>query len=256
MRSDVDIVIRTCNSGVTLAECLSSAEEKLHYNKIIVIDHFSEDNTVDIARKFGCEIYFEGLGLGFATSFGIRCSSAKYLLFLDSDVIVKRENFVEDSIALLNDHRVGAVVGMSVGHPFSYGLPLGLTTFRREILEKIYIPGFVGSRETYFIQSFLRERHLKIVYLENAMIHNSLHRRNRYWPEWQGSWVRITAGLNPREVLYSMLVVFLMLLNSKKMRNILYIPIFQAKLLRGFINPDRWSHSLDPITKKGRVDTS
>jgi glycosyltransferase involved in cell wall biosynthesis len=241
MKKKVDIIVRTYNSESTLANCLKSVIELLPFSKIIVIDHYSKDRTREIANDYNCQIFLESEGLGRATMLGIEKSSSEVILFIDSDIIVKRGDFVDLAVEYLKNPGVGAVVGMSEGHKFSYGLPLGMTMFLRSSVENVHIPAAVMSRETYYIQRLFRERGLKVKYVPNSNIHISESRKYTYWPEWQGSWVRLTSGLNPREFIYSMMVVFLLLSNSRNVKNFLYFPIFQIKLLRGFLQPKKWS---------------
>ncbi len=238
----LDVIVRTFNSGRYLESCLSTARNFLPVNRLLIVDHNSTDSTLEIARKYGAEIYQEDVGLGFATSKAIEMAGTEYLIFLDSDVTIKREDFLEEAIKLIRKEKTGAVVGSAKGHIFHYGIPLGLTLMRLDLAKSVLIPANIEGRETFFIHCKLRENRLKVRYVRDSMEHHSVYRSYRYWPEWQGAQIRITAGVNPREVLYSLLVVFLMLSNSRKLRNILYTPVFQAKLLNGFLNPERWHH--------------
>ncbi len=241
-KSAVDVIIRTYNSGATLEKCISSVMKMKDLGRIIVIDHMSKDNTEAICRNAGCEYYREDKGLGFATSTGILKSNTPYVLFVDSDVQVLDFDFIPAGKKFLSDGKTGAVVGDTLDHPFSYGVPLGLTMFRRSDLLQIRIPDSIQGRETYFIQKYLRENHLRVRYIRNAKIHSSPVRSNIHWPEWQGSYVRITSGLNLREFLYSHLVIFLLLSNSKRLKNLIYFPVFQAKFTRGFLFPEKWKN--------------
>ncbi|MEM0158709.1 MAG: glycosyltransferase [Thermoplasmataceae archaeon] len=235
-----DIVVRTYNSGSTLKRALSSAMAMKGHGRVIVIDHMSVDNTEQICNELGCEYYTENTGLGYATILGIQKSGTPVIVFLDSDVEVLDREFILESAKLLENPKIGAVVGDTMGHPFSYGLPLGLTSFRRADLSRIEMPKEIAGRETYFIQKYMRDKHLKVKYVKNAKIHDSPARKNVHWPEWQGASVRIAGGFNLRELIYSYLVIFLMLLNSRNLKNIAYIPIFQAKFTRGFLSPESW----------------
>ena len=243
MENKVDVIIRTFDSESTIGNCLKSVTDYVPANRILIIDHYSKDHTLDIAKRYSCEVFLENEGLGKATTLGIENTTTDMILFVDSDITVKRSDFVKIASELMKNENVGAVVGMSIGHKFSYGLPLGMTLFKRAIIEKVNIPGYVMSRETYVIQKFFREKGLKVKYVPASNVHNPESRKNKNWPEWQGSWVRITSGLSPREVIYSLIVVFLLLSNSRNLRNFLYFPIFQAKLMRGFLEPEKWSKS-------------
>ncbi len=239
----LDVIVRTFNSESTIASCLASVKSLLPVNRLIVVDHHSTDGTLDTAKMFDCQVYLEDEGLGKATTLGIAQSSTDTILFIDSDITVKRADFVNLAREYLKNQKVGCVVGTSIGNNFSYGLPLGMAMFRRSDISGVKIPGNVMSRETYFIQRYFREKGLKVKYIPDSNVHNALSREYRNWPEWQGSWVRLTSGLNPREVVYSLMVAFLLLSNSRNIKNFFYIPIFQLKLLRGFLQPERWSRS-------------
>ncbi len=250
----VDVIVRTRNSGASLRQCLESASRSLPVRKFIVVDNHSSDDTVEIASGYGAEIYPENTGLGYATTLGISKAVTENIVFLDSDVLMRDPLFYHKASAILKERKVGAVVGQAIGHKLLYGLPLSLTVMPIKIASKISIDPRVMGRETYFMQKYLRDNGYKVRYLPDAMVHNSTHRSNRHWPEWQGAWVRNTSGMRPRELAYSMLVIFLMLSNSRKVRNFLYIPIFQAKLMRGFVHPLYWQDNLINIDKNRSVE--
>ena len=251
----VDVIVRTKNSAETLENCLSAARYNLNVNRLILIDSHSTDGTVEIASKFEAEIYCEDRGLGYATWLGIQKAETENIVFLDSDVVSIDPSFMHRALNLLHMGGTGAVVGQAVGHVFQYGLPLSLALIPLDLARGVQFNMGVMGRETYFIQKHLRRMGRKVRYVDNAIVHSSIHRGNIHWPEWQGAWVRNTSGLNLREVLYSFLVVFLMLTNSRNLKNFFYIPIFQAKILRGFIHPCQWQGSVnsskDPCKNTG-----
>ena len=53
----VSVVIPTYNSEKTLEKCLKSIMDQTFKNiEIIVVDRFSEDRTVEIAKRYGARI--------------------------------------------------------------------------------------------------------------------------------------------------------------------------------------------------------
>ncbi len=236
----MDVIVRTYNSGGTVERCLKSITEKIPLARIIVVDRNSEDGTLDACRRYGATLILEDAGLGKATSIGIAEARTDLVLFVDSDVEVIRGDFVQKGANYLEDSGIGAVVGVPPGHPFSYGLPLGMTLFRLSDISAVRIPEDVLGSETYFIRKRLRSARQRVRYIKDSMHHQSPYRGSKSWPEWQGAQVRRAAGLNPREVLYSALVIFLMLSNSKSLKNMAYTPIFFVKFLRGFARPSPW----------------
>ena len=57
MRELVSITIPTYNSERSLGECLVAAKKQTYKNtEIIVIDSYSKDKTLEIAKKFKCKL--------------------------------------------------------------------------------------------------------------------------------------------------------------------------------------------------------
>lgn len=243
-----DVVVRTYNSDEHLQECLGSILRCVPVNRLILVDRHSSDRTVEIAVAHNAEVILDEKGLSSATSIGISSTRSRLILFVDSDVVIEREDFFMKALKLLEENKTGAVVGMAVGHRFVYGLPLGLTLFKRETVAGIVFPLELQGRETYFIQRQFRKRRLAVRYVLDAMKHYGTYRSQPHWPEWQGSQVRLATGGSITELVRSFIVVLLMHMNSGRAKNVLYTPIFCTKLVRGYISPGRWGRM-----ERGRV---
>ncbi len=237
----VDVLIGTYNSGATIREALEAIHRFIPVHCLIVVDRQSTDGTVEIVREFGGRILPDPSGLGFARNAALRAADTDPVLFVDSDVRIVRPDFY--SIAVQEYARPGtaAVVGLSVGHRFRYGLPLGLTLTGRAWSLGARIPDSVQSRETYYLQRAARFQRKRVRYVDDAMVHYGTYRSVRHWPEFQGAWIRSTSGWSVRELAYAGEVVLLIHMNSRRPRNLLYSPIFYGKLIRGFLQPDRWA---------------
>jgi hypothetical protein len=159
-------------------------------------------------------------------------------VFVDSDVEVVDGEFLEKSSRLMSDERVGAVVGLAKGHLFAYGLPASLLVLRRRDFRGTIIPDYIDARETFFIQKRLDGLKLRTAYVRDAIIHRSQFRK--YKAEWEGANTRILPSPALKELLFALEVVLLLSLNSRSVRNILYVPIFYARFVRGFVNPRPW----------------
>jgi len=94
--------------------------------------------------------------------------------------------------------------------------------------------------ETIAFRRAIRRGSLKVRYVPDAMRHYGTFRRVPTWPEWQGAQTRLVAGWSPYELTYSLMVILLIHMNSRSPRNMLYTPIFYAKFVHGFLNPERW----------------
>jgi len=212
----------------------------LPVHRLIVVDRSSRDGTREIARAAGAEVYDDQTGLGRARNLALERAETDPVLFLDSDVVVVRSDFYARACEEYVKPGTAAVVGMSVGHRFRYGLPLGLTLVGRQWALRAGIPDSAQGRETYYLQRAVRRYKLRVRYVPDAMRHYGTFRRSPYWPEFQGAAIRRSSGWNPRELAYAAVVVVLMHVNSGRARNVLYSPVFYLKLLRGFLAPGRW----------------
>ena len=84
----VSINIPTFNSAKTLEETLSSIVNQRYKDiEIIIIDSFSKDQTLEIARRYNCKI-FSADSLAKAREVGVEKSSGKYIFLVDSDQIL------------------------------------------------------------------------------------------------------------------------------------------------------------------------
>jgi glycosyltransferase involved in cell wall biosynthesis len=236
----IDVLVATFNSAPTLEAALAAARRLLPVHRLIVVDRASTDGTQEIARRAGAEVYGDEVGLGYARNYALRLATTDPVLFLDSDVIITRPDFYARAWEEFAIPRTAAVVGMTVGHRFPYGFPLGLTMVGRQWALEAGIPDSVQSRETYFLQRAARRAGLKVRYVPDAMDHRGTYRAAPSWPEFQGAAIRSTSGMNPREPVYAFVVILLMHMNSGRPRDLVYTPIFYAKLLRGFLQPERW----------------
>jgi len=238
MTSDFTFCVCTYNSGETLRECLRSIRGIAEDSRLIVVDHNSQDETIEIASMFSAEIHRETMGLGYARQLCLDLAKTQFLVFVDSDVVIEREDFLETSYNLLSGEHFGAVVGVSKGHRFAYGLPASLLVLRKNDFSAKIIPDYIDARETFFIQRRLDKIGLKTFYVADSIIHRSQFRR--FKPEWEGANTRILPSPALRELAYALKVVILMSLNSQRPKNIAYVPVFYVKFLVGFANPGPW----------------
>jgi glycosyltransferase involved in cell wall biosynthesis len=83
----LSVIILTKNSERYLQRCLSSV---LFCDEIIVIDDYSDDDTLMIAKEFGCKIFFKNLDSNYSAqrNFGLNKASGDWILFVDSDEVV------------------------------------------------------------------------------------------------------------------------------------------------------------------------
>ncbi len=238
MKDRFSFCVCTYNSSKTLYDCLRSIRDVSSDSRLIVVDHGSRDGTLEIASIFSAEVHNETKGLGFARQLCFDLVNTEFIVFVDSDVEVLRGDFLGVSTRVLANEKYGAVVGMSLGHRLTYGLPAGLLVLRKGDFDCKIIPDYIDARETYFVQRRLDERGLRTFYVLDAMVHRSQFRRSK--PEWEGANTRILPSPMLRELAFSLKVIVLMSLNSHRPKNMAYVPVFYLKFLVGFANSKPW----------------
>lgn len=83
----VSIIIPTFNSSDFIESCLKSISKQDYPDiECIVVDNFSTDKTVDIAKQFTQNVFKSGPERSAQRNFGAKQSNGSYLLFIDSDM--------------------------------------------------------------------------------------------------------------------------------------------------------------------------
>ena len=105
----VSIIVPTYNSSSTLKECLESIRKQNYPTyEIIIIDNYSTDSTVELARKYGAKIIYHRGNAASAKNVGITKSSGRYFFILDSDQIVSR-TLIAECVLICSDIAVAAI---------------------------------------------------------------------------------------------------------------------------------------------------
>lgn len=102
----ISIVIPAKNEEAYLPLLLASIKtQTLQPREVIVADANSDDRTRAIARNFGCTVVPGGMP-GPGRNRGAEVASGEYLLFLDSDVQLLDENFLEHAVGELKERKL------------------------------------------------------------------------------------------------------------------------------------------------------
>jgi len=90
MAINISVIILTKNSQKYLSQVLTALKE---FEEVIIIDNGSSDNTLQIAKKFkNCKIIKEEfIGFGPLKNKSLKYAKNDWVLFIDSDEIVKQE---------------------------------------------------------------------------------------------------------------------------------------------------------------------
>ena len=210
---EVFIIIPTKNEGDVLKNCLNSIQN-VDYPKdkigVIIVDGHSQDNTVEIAKKYGCKVVYEDVGtISYARDLGVKCAKGEFIAFTDADCVVDR-NWIKNLIKYFDDEKIVSVGGPNitpeddtefakcVGAVLSflskpgarYGLDANATIeifhnptcnvmYRKKILEEI--GGFNHDLVTCDDEELdyrIREKKYKILYTPDAKVY---HYRRPTW---------------------------------------------------------------------------
>lgn len=105
----VSIIIPTYNSGNTLSECLKGIfSQNYPFCEVIIVDNFSNDATVAIAKEFEVKIIQQKCSPALARNIGITNSTGKHIVFIDSDQVLS-PTVIEECVRKCEDEDVGMV---------------------------------------------------------------------------------------------------------------------------------------------------
>lgn len=115
----VSIVVPTKDSSEFLGKCLASIRNQTYKNiEIIVVDNNSMDNTKEIARKYTKLVLNKGPERSSQRNSGAKKSKGKYLLFIDSDMILTPK-VVEECVGKTNKNVKAIIIPeISIGKGF------------------------------------------------------------------------------------------------------------------------------------------
>lgn len=109
-KSRVSIIIPTNNSGETIEECLRSIQgQDYPLYEVIVVDNFSNDNTLEMAKNLGAKTIQQKCNPAQARNIGVDNSAGKYVLFLDSDQVLS-PTVVKECVERCKNEKIGMVV--------------------------------------------------------------------------------------------------------------------------------------------------
>ena len=110
-RSLISVIITTKNEESVLGRLLKSIKNQSYKgNEIIIVDNFSTDKTMEIAKKFTKNIYQFGPERSSQRNFGAQKSKGRYLLFLDADMELSKD-VLKECVNLMNQEKnIGGII--------------------------------------------------------------------------------------------------------------------------------------------------
>ncbi len=99
----VSIIVPTFNSQRLLEKCLNSIREQTYpFIELIVVDNYSTDKTLEIARKYTKKIYRIGSERSAQVNFGVNKAKGKYIYKVDSDFALDK-NIVKECVLKIQE---------------------------------------------------------------------------------------------------------------------------------------------------------
>jgi len=115
----VSVIVPTYNSAKTLDLCLKSIKLQIYPKiEIIVVDNYSDDNTVEIAKRYTDQVFRKGPERSAQRNFGANQAKGKYLIFLDSDIALSAEVVAECISKVSEGYKVITFPEIIVGEGF------------------------------------------------------------------------------------------------------------------------------------------
>ncbi|MFC1609273.1 glycosyltransferase [Patescibacteria group bacterium] len=90
----VSVIITTKNEEKNIENCLKSIKEQVYPQdqiEIIVVDNQSDDKTKEIAKKYTELVFDKGPERSAQRNFGVEKSSGEYFMYLDADMILRKD---------------------------------------------------------------------------------------------------------------------------------------------------------------------
>jgi len=112
MKAKMSVIIPVKNSETTIEKCIKSILKSNFRNfELIVVYSDSTDNTINILKKFPVKIINTKLdGAGIARNLGAKYSKGNILVFVDSDIVVRKNTLKKLYETIKMNSNVDAVV--------------------------------------------------------------------------------------------------------------------------------------------------
>lgn len=184
----ISIVIPTYNSEATIKDCLDSIINQYYSNfEILIVDGFSKDKTLSIAKRYPCKIFKIKALRSEAKNFGAKKARGKGVLFLDSDTILTKGVISSCAKKLVKSDAV-IIPEKIVGN----GFWLKIKAFERELYTgtNVEAPWFFNKKsfldvggydtkleagEDWDLRESLKTKGYKIDYISDFILHNQGH---------------------------------------------------------------------------------
>jgi glycosyltransferase involved in cell wall biosynthesis len=113
----VSVIIPTKNSSKTLAKCLDSIKGQDYENiEIIVVDNYSTDKTLEIAKRYTNAVYTASPERSSQMNYGVEKSTGKYIYRIDSDFILEPQ-IISQAVNSAESNNYAAIIIHNTSDP-------------------------------------------------------------------------------------------------------------------------------------------
>lgn len=196
----VSFCIPTLNNEKTLDKCLYSITSQEYPDiEIIIVDGYSRDRTIEIAKKYTDKIYFDKGLLGSARQTSIEKSTGKILALFDSDIIIPHKNWLKNSVKYFNySDKVSTVWPINIA-PLNGSLTSrlyfnhwrviiedriknkrgiyggGNSLFKKKCIEEIGgIDRLIHWGEDFDLAQKLKNKGYQVIFIDDPLYHNTM----------------------------------------------------------------------------------
>lgn len=116
----ISIIIRTYNEEKHLEDLLTMILKQVNVSyEIVIVDSGSNDNTLDIAKKYGCKIIQinkKDFTFGYSLNKGIENASGEFCVFVSGHCIPVNTFWLYELIKPFGNEKIGLVYGRQIGN--------------------------------------------------------------------------------------------------------------------------------------------
>lgn len=184
---NLSVVIPTRNEGANISACILSFAAATDWIDVVVVDNFSEDDTVAKAEILGARVFSKGPERSAQRNLGWREAHGDWILFLDADMVLPVETLreIERKTALpdaadaywMPETRTGTGLrarARNFERSFYNGTCVdGLRLFRRTLLERVggYDEALFAA-EDWDLDIRVRKAGARTAMLDGCVMHN------------------------------------------------------------------------------------
>ena len=117
--TSVSVIIRTYNEEKSIRACLQRVfSQKFDGDfEVIIVDSYSTDKTIQIARQFDTKIFYLPFSSGRSINYGINKSTGGHVIILSAHAIPVDDNWMSNLTRNFDDQKVAGIYGRQIPRP-------------------------------------------------------------------------------------------------------------------------------------------